>query len=280
MKLGIVGYGTVGTYMHSIFGEIAEEVCIYDKFKAPYDSQCAKDAVNSADAVFIAVPTLKLPSGGCDLSAIEEVVDWLQPPMCIKSTIIPGTTDMLVARTGKRIVFSPEYVGETPYHKYRNQSLAQDLVAIGGDRATAKLFLELYKMALGPQPRYFITEAITAELAKYMENCFFATKVAFVGQFRQLADQFGADFDQVREIWVSDTRVGTSHSAIIDKPGFGGMCLPKDLSAIVTAAAQIGGAPLLEAVMHYNDDLRKYNVGELSFRNSVTSYPVRSGNVN
>lgn len=259
MRIGIVGYGTVGAFLQKLFSNIAADIVIYDKFKEPYNTLANLKEVNNCDLVFIAVPTPMTSIGTCDISAVEDVVSWIEPPACIKSTVIPGTTDMLVKATGKRLVFSPEYVGETPFHRYNATPQLQDLVAIGGDVNTAKKFLELYKIALGPHPRYFLTDAISAELSKYMENCFFATKVAFVAQFHDLARQFGADFDQVREIWVADTRVGSSHSIIVDKPGFGGACLPKDLSAIIFASEPLGGAPLLEAVMSFNKALHKSN---------------------
>jgi UDPglucose 6-dehydrogenase len=77
-----------------------------------------------------------------------------------------------------------------------------DVVAVGGRRDTAELVVNIYTQVLGPEPVYIITDAVTAELAKYMENCFFATKVAFVAQFLLLAQSFGADFTTMREIWA------------------------------------------------------------------------------
>jgi UDPglucose 6-dehydrogenase len=205
--------------------------------------------------VFVAVPTPQSKSGAADISAVEDVVSWIRRPLCIKSTIPPGTTDRLVSTYGKPIVFSPEYIGETPYHR-SNKDISSDLVVFGGQKTDSIPFAEAYREALGPDPSYYFTDAITAELAKYMENCFFATKVAFVAQFYKLSQSLGADFDQLREIWISDSRVGRSHSHVIGGPGFSGKCLPKDLAAIIAVAAGYGGAPLLEAVQSYNRTLR------------------------
>ncbi len=256
MRIGIVGYGTVGKHLCQIFSSESNIIKVFDKFSGDPLARSTCEEINDCDLVFIAVPTPASADGTCDLAAIEEVVQWVRPPICIKSTIVPGTVDRLVARTGKRIVFSPEYVGETAFHKYRYTQEA-DLVAVGGDRETCELFLNAYRSILGPQPHYFVTDAVTAELAKYMENCFFATKVAFVAQFSLLAKQFGANFTQMREIWVADTRVGRSHSTVVDSLGFGGRCLPKDLSAIICEARSSGADPtFLEAVQTFNDSLR------------------------
>lgn len=254
MELGIVGYGTVGKHLERLFSRAGFSVSIYDKYLDKYSSKRAMKCVQSSDLVFIAVPTPESSSGEVDLSSVEEAVSWINPPICIKSTIVPGTTNRLIDMYRKSIIFSPEYVGETPYHKY-SDSLAVDLVVFGGSKEASAPFANIYRQALGPIPRYFFTDSVTAELSKYMENCFFATKVTFVAQFHALALSLGADFDQMREIWVADTRVGRSHSIVVNEPGFSGKCLPKDLAAIVALATQYGGAPFLEAVQAYNKSL-------------------------
>jgi len=257
MKIGIVGLGVVGKVHQQALNAANIETAIFDKFDTRYSGPEHAAAMNACDLVFVSVPTPSAPDGSCDVSAVEEVVRWVNRPMCIKSTIPPGTTDRLVAETGKQIVFSPEYTGETTFHPHKSH-LSKDIVAVGGHRDTAELVVHIYTQILGPEPVYMITNAVTAELAKYMENCFFATKVAFVGQFFLLAQTFGSDFTTMREIWAADARVGRSHSTIVESPGFSGQCLPKDLSAIIAAARLIGGRPeLLEAVDMFNRLLRK-----------------------
>jgi UDPglucose 6-dehydrogenase len=254
-RVGIVGLGVVGKVHQEAFKAADFEIVVFDKFNARCSGWEHAAAVNSCDLVFISVPTPSRPDGSCDVSAVEEVVGWVNKPMCIKSTIPPGTTDRLVAESGKQIVFSPEYTGETAFHAHKSQ-LSKNIVAVGGAKDTAQAVINTYTQVLGPEPMYVITDAITAELAKYMENCFFATKVAFVAQFFILAQTFGANFTTMREIWAADTRVGRSHSTVVGSPGFGGKCLPKDLSAILAAARSAGCKPeLLEAVDLFNRSL-------------------------
>jgi UDPglucose 6-dehydrogenase len=255
-RVGIVGRGVVGKVHQAAFLAANIETVTFDKFETQHSGPAQVEAVNSCDLVFIAVPTPSRPDGSCDVTAVEEVVGWVNRPMCIKSTIPPGTTNRLIAESGKQIVFSPEYTGETAFHPHKAR-LSTDVVAVGGLRDTAELVVNVYTQVLGPEPVYIITDAVTAELAKYMENCFFATKVAFVAQFLLLAQSFGADFTTMREIWAADTRVGRSHSTVVGSPGFAGRCLPKDLSAILVAAKIAGCKPqLLEAVDAFNRSLR------------------------
>lgn len=256
MRIGIVGYGTVGMSLERLFDGGEDPIVVYDKFRTHGQCMGKKEDINLCDLVFVAVPTPAKANGECDVTQVEDVVSWITPPICIKSTVPPGTTARLCAETGREIVFSPEYIGETRFHKYRDKRDV-DLVVVGGEANIARQFTGLYRSVLGPEPHYFVTDAITAELAKYMENCFFATKVAFVAQFYLLAEKLAVDFDVMREIWLADTRVGRSHSAIVGSPGFGGKCLPKDLAAIVFKAREAGvNCRLLEEVQEFNRDLK------------------------
>jgi hypothetical protein len=95
----------------------------------------------------------------------------------------------------------------------------------------------------------------TAELCKYMENTFLATKVAFVNQFYDLAQVYGVNYNELRELWLADERIGRSHTIVTEERGYRGRCLPKDIAAIIQAAKPFGGAPLLEAIDRYNDEV-------------------------
>jgi UDPglucose 6-dehydrogenase len=258
MKLGIVGYGVVGKALAKVFRHDAgnPNLVIYDKFLKGMNSPHRRAAIQKCDLVFVAVPTPPKADGSCDVSAVEEVARWVSPVMCVKSTVPPGTVDALAARTGKTICFSPEYVGETLWHPLKGIE-SHGFIIVGGPRAACDLVIRVYQQFLGPLPRYIITTAKTAELCKYMENAFLATKVAFVNQFFDLAQGFGVDYDELRELWLADERVGRSHTIVTQERGYRGRCLPKDMGAIIHAARKAGGAPLLEAVNRYNQELCK-----------------------
>ena len=256
MAIGIIGYGVVGKALATLFGYDAgtTDIRIYDKFLEGMNTAQCKDAIQTCDLVFIAVPTPQAPDGSCDVTAVEEVVSWVTPPMCMKSTVPPGTVDRLVEATGKRICFSPEYVGESRWHPWKGIE-SHGFVIVGGERSLCDLVVRTYQQFLGPLVRYYMTDAKTAELCKYMENTFLATKVAFVNQFYDLALAYGVNFDELRELWLADERVGRSHTIVTEERGYRGRCLPKDMSAIIHAAMQVGGAPLLEAVARYNEEV-------------------------
>jgi UDPglucose 6-dehydrogenase len=256
MNIGIVGYGVVGKALARLFGiqDSTQDLWIYDKGLGGMNTAKKKAAIQTCDLVFVAVPTPEGADGACDTSAVEEVASWVKPPMCLKSTVPPGTVDRLVAETGKKICFSPEYVGETKWHPWKVIE-THGFVIVGGEKSVCDLAVRAYQEYLGPLVHYYITDARTAELCKYMENAFLATKVAFANQFYDLAQAYGVNYNELREIWLADERVGRSHSIVTQERGYRGRCLPKDMAAIIHAAKEFGGAPLLEAVDRYNDEV-------------------------
>jgi UDPglucose 6-dehydrogenase len=253
MKIGVVGHGVVGSAVARLFSaNHRPAVTIYDKFQPPHNHPGRKTAVNACDLTFVCVPTPIGQDGlSCDVSAVEECVSWITAPICIRSTIPPGTVDRLSAATGKSIVFSPEYLGEQPGHPWRNEGDCEFLI-VGGSPAACELVLSAYRSIPELDLKYYCTNARTAELCKYMENCFLATKVAFGNQFFDIAQELNIDFAELRLLWLADPRIGSSHSSVTAARGFRGRCLPKDISALVAVMKPFGGAPLLEAVMEYN----------------------------
>ena len=93
-----------------------------------------------------------------------------------------------------------------------------------------------------------------------MENSYLATKVVFCEEFFRICEAFGVDYNQVREGWLLDPRTEPSHTFVRKdgNPGFGGKCLPKDISAIISSSEKAGYSPdLLKAVQEYNKKIRK-----------------------
>jgi UDPglucose 6-dehydrogenase len=256
IKIGIVGHGVVGSAVERLFSPDCHfEVTIYDKFQPSHDTLERKEAVNGCDLIFLCVPTPIGQDGmSCDVSGVEECVSWITAPICIRSTIPPGTVDRLAAATGKSIAFSPEYLGEQPGHPWRHEGDCGFLI-VGGPPAVCELVLSTFASVTGFNLKSYRTTALTAELCKYMENCFLATKVAFVNQFFDIAAALNVNFSDLRELWLADPRVGSSHSNVTAERGFRGRCLPKDVSALVAAMKPYGGTPLIEAVMQYNTRL-------------------------
>lgn len=259
-KVGVVGFGYVGKGIANLMSK-AHFVIAYDPHLGMSTS---REAINDCDVVFICVPTPSGPVGECDTRIVSEVLEWIKGPViCIKSTVAPGYTDHKAARLGKVICFSPEFMGEptnfVPPWKYPDPRRAEqhDFVIVGGNGADE--VLQLYYPILSTDSRFIgLSEALPAELAKYMENTFFALKVGFCNEWAEICQAFGVPYHVVRELWLTDPRPGGDHTVVNpDNPGFGGKCLPKDLDAIIHACFNLQYWPHLLTATARSNTMRR-----------------------
>jgi len=257
LNIGIAGYGFVGRALHRLLGRNPDHaVTVYDKYVGEHSGVAALERLNRCDLVFVAVPTpFDEAQGSCDLSNVREIVARVNVPMCIKSTVPPGTVDALIAETGKAIAFSPEYIGERPGHPWGEADSA-GFVICGGDPVACRLVRAAHAGVSALPLTFAEPSATAAELTKYMENAFLAMKVVFANQFFDLAQAAGVDFTELRTLFLLDHRIGSSHTEVFAERGFGGKCLPKDLHAIVAWARGRADASFLEDILAYNEDLR------------------------
>jgi UDPglucose 6-dehydrogenase len=262
VKVGIIGHGYVGKGMERLFAG-ACEIGVFDPIHQPDETRLA-----GSDLVLICTPTPPGESGSCDISNIHDAADRAtrlcpEALVCIKSAVPPGTTDDLNAvYSGRRFHVSPEYMGELPnfvpawdYPDPRD-ARSHDFVIVGGPRAGE--VLNFFQRVMATTARYMACAAIEAELVKRFENAFFAMKVVFCNEMARIAEAHGAEWHRVRELWLLDPRIGRSHTAVFpDRPGFGGKCLPKDISALIYEGEDRGAdASLLRAVRETNEKLR------------------------
>lgn len=244
MNLLIIGYGVVGKNMHKLFPQADVYDCHIEKHSVMKKKEY--------DIGFICVPTEKLEDGSCDISIVQEVIIKLKnvKTFCIKSTVPPGTTRAF-CNDGYDCVFSPEYFGGTQHAN----SVQYDFVIIGGKRETTAFVAEAYKQVMTGDLKIIQTTSNAAELCKYMENAFLAMKVSFCCEFSRIAEMFGVDYNELRELWLMDPRIGRSHSFVYaDKPYYESHCLTKDIPGIIMASKRKGYTPgLLKAMEDINN---------------------------
>jgi UDPglucose 6-dehydrogenase len=241
-KVGIIGNGFVGESQAFAFSPIAD-VRIYDI--DPLKSTTTLEDVHTCDFIFVCVPTPMKSSGNQDLSYVDSVFEHANsgPVYIIKSTVLPGTTKQLQTKyKDLNIIFNPEFLTE---RTAKLDMLTQARIVLGGEREMTNKVELLYSSRF--MNRHFIhTDSTTAELIKYMNNSFFATKVSIMNEFHRLSNALGANWNDALYGFASDGRIGDSHLHVPGpdgKLGYGGTCFPKDVNAIVTLAEELG-APL------------------------------------
>lgn len=234
----------------------------------PYYGTSRKEDTRGADLAVVCVPTPMADDGSCDTRIVEEVCGWIDAPLVvIKSTVPPGFTQRMnetLCVPPIKFHFSPEYAGEPvnyvpPQYPDPRDSVRHDFCIVGGPRASE--VLDFFARVMATSARYVATDSTTAELCKYMENTYFATKIMFCTEFSRLAKEAGVDYKELRNLWLLDSRVDPDHTMVFpDALGFGGKCLPKDLSAIVQWGERTGThVPFLKMVRDYNNFIRTSN---------------------
>jgi len=204
--------------------------------------------------IFVCVPTPMKKDGSCDTSIVESVVMEIDAAVkkmgllrvvVIKSTIPPGTTEALNEKAENvQVCFNPEFLTErNAVEDFKNQ----DRIIIGGPRPATNVVKQMYATAY-PNVPTTKTSSTIAELVKYVTNCFLATKVSFANEIKQICDKLEVDYDKVIEYARKDNRLGNSHWAVPGPDGiagWGGVCFPKDLNALIATAKELGVEPTL-----------------------------------
>ncbi|MAG11620.1 MAG: hypothetical protein CMI52_02320 [Parcubacteria group bacterium] len=255
--VGILGSsGYVGGSIKRYFQKVKAPLKLYDKYK----EEGSVEEINQADVVFVAVPTpYKEEKGGFDLSIVREAISLLVDPkiIVIKSTILPGTTNDLQKEFPQhRFLFNPEFL---------TQSTAEQDMAFP-DRQLMGYTDESYSVAgeimrlLPLAPFEKIMPAKEAEMIKYFNNTWFATKVVFANQIFDLCEKLDINYEIVRECAAMDKRVGPSHLDVLHGGyrGYGGACLPKDTQALIQLGErEEAKMTLLKEVERINLQLQK-----------------------
>jgi len=227
----------------------------------------AAGSVTPAEVIFIAVGTPPDEDGSADMKYVLEVARTigrhLVGPVVVvnKSTVPVGTADKVravieneLALRGVNFAFdvvsNPEFLKEGDAI---NDFMRPDRIVIGasGD-ASVQTLRRLYAPFNRNHERIVVMDVRSAELTKYAANAMLATKISFMNEIANIAEQVGADVEMVRKGIGSDPRIGWQF--IYPGAGYGGSCFPKDVRALAHTAKGLGyEARLLNAVEEVNE---------------------------
>ena len=291
MKLTLIGAGYVGLVTGTCFAEVGHQVVCVDNDAAKvkllqsggipiYEpgleelvrknvaagrlafTTSTAEGVQKSDVIFIAVPTPPRPDGSVDLSFIERVARDIAAAMTtykivVDKSTVPVKTGEKVAETIKRycpakvefdVVSNPEFLREG---FAVGDLMKPDRIVIGTclQRPVAAM-KEIYAPFNAP---IIVTDINSAELIKHAANSFLALKISYINAIANICEAAGANVQEVAQGIGLDERIGRRFlNAGI---GFGGSCFPKDLSAFIKIAGQIGyDFRLLKEVQHINAD--------------------------
>src|SRR5881296_965742 len=291
MKLTIIGTGYVGLVTGACFAEVGHHVICVDNDAAkvktlqqggipiyePGLEELVKknvaagrlsfttstaEGVEASDVIFIAVPTPPLADGGVDLSFIEKVAREIAAGMTsykivVDKSTVPVKTGDKVAETIKRyckarvdfdVISNPEFLREG---FAVDDLMKPDRIVIGvrSQRPVAAM-KEIFAPFKAP---VVVTDINSAELIKHASNSFLALKISYINDISVLCEATGANVQEVANGMGMDERIGRRF--LNASLGFGGSCFPKDLSAFIKIAEQVGyDFGLLKDVQKINAD--------------------------
>ena len=247
-------------------------------------------AIKKCNLIFVTVGTPQKRNGEIDLTMIKNVTNKIgkllsktqhKPIIIIKSTVIPGTTQNVILPILQRmsrknvgkgfgLLTNPEFLRET---MAVNDTLHPHVIVLGGDNDIFLKKVRRFYSNLHHSVPIVLTNYSTAEIIKYANNSFLATKISFINQIASICEEIpDANIDDVAKTIGLDPRIG---NLFLDAgPGYGGSCLPKDVKALINFSTKAGINPtLLTAVEKTNKQqinsiikLIKQNIGKIHGR--------------
>lgn len=247
----IIGYGVVGHNLENELKDINPD--IIDKYKPLYNTW----KPITYDIGFICVDTPLKDNNTLDISEVENAIEEYDCKIyCIKSTCPVGTVEKLSKKYHKKIVFSPEYYGATKHCT----NYYFDFTILGGEISACQSVIQAIIKCYDGRHKFYIVDSKTAELVKFMENSWIATKVSFCNQFYNVCKKENIAYEQLRELFLADLRVNPSHTFVYEEtPFWNSHCLNKDVPAIATQY----NMQLLLDVINFNEKQKRGEVDEV-----------------
>lgn len=264
MRIGLVGHGMIGsTFARWQKSHTSNEVKIYDPDKG------FQDSFEGVDAIVICVPVPTLPSRIQDTSQVEATLRRfkdLNVPVFIRSTVLPGTCDRLARMYELDIYHLPEFLTE----RTADSDFRKHMIVVGTPESYPEGLTSLI-LKMFPQKTFMTITNAEAEIAKYTSNCFGALKVNYFNMIFKLCEKLGASYSNVLSGAMTPGFIEPTHTQVPGPDGrfgFGGHCLPKDLTAFIGILAenQIMNASLRRVEVE-NKLNRDFSFNEVSVNN-------------
>jgi UDPglucose 6-dehydrogenase len=137
-----------------------------------------------------------------------------------------------------------------------------DRVVVGTRQTIVLPVLEqLYAPYLRTGKPFLDLSPESAEMTKYVANCFLATKISFINEMANICEQLGADINEVRQGIGFDSRIGFSF--LFPGCGYGGSCFPKDVQALISMSADKNAPPRILRAVQATNAAQKHRLTEL-----------------
>ncbi len=243
IKVGIIGYGVIG----STFSQwLKEHTQCHQAISDP--PKGINEDLTDCKVFFVGIHIPTEADGTQDLTLLKQIISNLpKAPVFIRTTLLPGTADMLTKELNRPVYFMPEFLTErTAYADF----CSQDVVITGECELMDAIFVN--------KKRLYMSN-IEAELTKYAHNVFGAVAVTYFNGIYDLCQKAGAEYEKVRQGLLLSGYIAPTHSHVPGpdgKFGYGGKCFPKDVNAFTQYSKNSPLFNLLESVINANKVFR------------------------
>ena len=243
ITVGIIGCGFVGGALKTWLEENNKEV----KVVVSDPPKGMNDDISGADVYFLQIHVPTEDDGTQDLTLMKKLISALPDrPVFVRTTILPGTSDLLSRETGHRVCYMPEFLTErTHIEDFRKQTM----VFTGAVELLTKIFVG---------KKFTVMTPLEAEITKYAHNVFGAYKVTYFNAVKEYCEKMGARWETVHTGCLLSGYINDTHTYVPGPDGrfgYGGKCFPKDVNAFakLTAGQPLGTllAPLHELNVHF-----------------------------
>ena len=243
INVGIIGCGFVGGALKAWLEANNKECRLF--ISDPPKGY--NDDLSGIDVAFLQIHVPTEDDGTQDLTLMKELIRGLPDvPVFVRTTVLPGTSEMLSKETGHTVCYMPEFLTERTYIEDFKK---QPMVFTGAIELLCRIFKGKTFTTMTP---------LEAEITKYAHNVFGAYKVTYFNAVYDYCRKMGADWARVHAGMLLSGYINDTHTFVPGpdgKFGYGGKCFPKDVNAFakMTADTPLGKllAPLHELNVHF-----------------------------
>ena len=245
IKIGIIGCGFVGGALKYWLENHTNHVLFISDPPKGYN-----DSLSDIDVAFLQIHVKTEEDGTQNLDVMKEIISKLPyVPVFVRTTILPGTSELLSKETNHEVFYMPEFLTERTYiEDFEHQTM----IFTGYYDLLEKIFVGKKHVNMTP---------LEAELTKYMHNVFGAYKVTYFNACKEYCEQLGVNWNTVHDAMLLSGYINDTHTYVPGpdgKCGYGGKCFPKDVNAFakITEGTPLG--ILLSPLHNLNVHFRGY----------------------
>lgn len=246
MRIGLVGCGFIGRALKKwIECHTLHTIAVSDPPLGMNDN------LVGCDVFFINIHIETDVDGTQNLAVLEQILSGLPVgEVYIRTTVLPGTCDLLSQKFSRDIWFLPEFLTQrTAYSNF----CRQPMIFTGNIPLLREVF---------PKKKYSVMSNIEAEITKYVHNVFGALKVTYFNGIYEMCEKLGVDFENIRKGCLLSGYINEDHTMVPGPDGlkgYGGKCFPKDVKAFKHYACNFSIYSLLDELEKLN---QKYRTSE------------------